>query len=119
MARIKDPENRVVATGIAQEFKAASRINATSYVENCETSAWGRALGNLGIGIDVSIATADEVSNAIHQQNNPPKPKEDVFKQALKHLEGSKSKKSALSRIMDKYGSQFTADQIKQLEELA
>lgn len=119
IARIKDPENRVVATGIAQEFKAASRINATSYVENCETSAWGRALGNLGIGIDTSIATADEVSNAIHQQNNPPKPKADVFQQALKHLEGSKSKKSALSRIMDKYGSQFTADQIKQLEELA
>lgn len=118
-AVITDQEGNILATGIAQEFKTASRINATSYVENCETSAWGRALGNMGIGIDTSIATANEVNNAIHQQQNPPKPKVDVFKQALQHLEGSKSKKSALSRIVDKYGSQFTADQIKQLNDLA
>lgn len=118
LASISSPEGYVVATGIAQEYKSASRINSTSYVENCETSAWGRALGNLGIGIDTSIATAEEVNNAIHQQENPPKPKADVFQQALKHLEGSKTKESALSRIMDKYGSQFTADQKKQLQAL-
>jgi hypothetical protein len=118
IARIIDPENRIVATGIAQEYKSASRINSTSYVENCETSAWGRALGNLGIGIDTSIATADEVNNAIHQQQNPAKPKADVFKQALQHLEGSKTKDTALERILGKYGDQFTPDQIKQLKAL-
>lgn len=32
-----------------------------SELENVETSAWGRAIGALGIGIDKSIASADEV----------------------------------------------------------
>jgi hypothetical protein len=32
-----------------------------SEIENAETSAWGRAIGSLGIGIDKSIASADEV----------------------------------------------------------
>ena len=67
-ASIKDKDNRVIATGLAQEKEASSFINKTSFVENCETSAWGRALGNLGIGIDNSIATAEEVANAIHNQ---------------------------------------------------
>lgn len=58
----------VVATGYAQEDRTSSFINKTSYVENCETSAWGRALGNLGIGIDVSIASAEEVSIAVAKQ---------------------------------------------------
>lgn len=32
-----------------------------SEIENTETSAWGRAIGALGIGIDKAIASADEV----------------------------------------------------------
>ena len=32
-----------------------------SEIENAETSAWGRAIGSLGIGIENSIASADEV----------------------------------------------------------
>jgi hypothetical protein len=43
-------------------------INKTSYVENCETSAWGRALANLGIGIETSIASSNEVEMAIAKQ---------------------------------------------------
>lgn len=38
---------------------------------NCETSAVGRALGFLGIGIDVSIASSDEVANAMKNQSAP------------------------------------------------
>ena len=34
-----------------------------SEIENAETSAWGRAIGALGIGIDKSIASGDEVRN--------------------------------------------------------
>ena len=63
--------NRVIATGLAQEFRKASQINGTSYVENCETSAIGRALACLGLG-GQEFASANEVLNAIHQQNNPP-----------------------------------------------
>ena len=51
-ATIVDADGRVVATGFAQEDRTSSMINKTSFVENCETSGWGRALGNLGIGID-------------------------------------------------------------------
>jgi hypothetical protein len=58
----------VIATGIAYEKADSSFINKTSFVENCETSAWGRALGNLGIGIDTAVATAEEVQNAIKNQ---------------------------------------------------
>lgn len=43
-------------------------INKTSYVENCETSAWGRALACIGIGIETSIASSNEVQMAIAQQ---------------------------------------------------
>lgn len=60
------------ATGHAQEFRKASQINGTSYVENCETSAIGRALACLGIG-GTEFASANEVVNAIYQQNNPVK----------------------------------------------
>lgn len=58
----------VKATGHAYEKETSSFINKTSYIENCETSAVGRALGILGIGIDTSIASAEEVDNAIYQQ---------------------------------------------------
>lgn len=67
-AMVLDENGIVKATGYAQEDKMSSIINKTSYVENCETSAWGRALGNLGIGIDESIASAEEVNIAIAKQ---------------------------------------------------
>ena len=65
-------DNVIIATGHAQEFRKASQINGTSYVENCETSAIGRALASLGIG-GTEFASANEVVNAIHQQSNPVK----------------------------------------------
>lgn len=70
-AEVRDENWVLRATGFAQEDKSSSFINKTSYVENCETSAWGRALANLGIGIDTSIASSNEVSMAIAKQNTP------------------------------------------------
>lgn len=67
-AVIRNPEGRIIASGYAQEEKSSSYINKTSYIENCETSAWGRALGNLGIGIDSSVASYEEVKTAIQKQ---------------------------------------------------
>ena len=61
---------KLLATGLAQEKETSSFINKTSFVENAETSAVGRALGMLGIGIDTSIASAEEVINAINNQNS-------------------------------------------------
>ena len=74
LATIKDDNDRPIATGIAEEVKGSTFINKTSYVENCETSAWGRALANFGIGLDTSVASANEVENAIANQNTKPNP---------------------------------------------
>lgn len=60
--------NRLLGTGTAYEKEGSTFINKTSYIENCETSAVGRALAMCGIGIDTSIASAEEVQNAIKQQ---------------------------------------------------
>ena len=59
----------VIATGYAEEVRAASKINRTSALENAETSAVGRALAFFGLG-GSEIASADEVANAISQQNS-------------------------------------------------
>lgn len=86
-ASIYDADGVIKATGLAQEKESSSFINKTSYVENCETSAWGRALGNLGIGIDTSVASAEEVENAINNQN----PKEPTINNDLDIFEGLKA----------------------------
>ena len=60
----------LVATGHAKEVEGSTFINKTSALENSETSAVGRALGMYGIGIDASIASAEEVGNAVKQQED-------------------------------------------------
>lgn len=59
---------RILGTGHAYEKEGSTFINKTSYIENCETSAVGRALGMAGFGIDTSVASAEEVQNAINNQ---------------------------------------------------
>lgn len=65
-----DGDRRVVlGTGMAYEKEANGYVNKTSYIENCETSAVGRALGFLALGIDGgSICSAEELVNAISNQ---------------------------------------------------
>lgn len=70
-AVIKDCEGRVRADGIAYEESNKGYINKDSFLENCQSSAWGRALGNLGIGIDTSIASAEEVQIAEKKRSIP------------------------------------------------
>ena len=66
-ATIKDSGGRTVSTGLAEEVRGSTNINKTSALENCETSAIGRALAFFGLG-GTEIASADEVANAITQQ---------------------------------------------------
>ena len=66
-ATITDKDGRAIATGYAEEKRNATMINKTSALENCETSAIGRALANFGYG-GGEYASADEVANAISQQ---------------------------------------------------
>jgi ABC-type Fe3+-hydroxamate transport system substrate-binding protein len=67
---IINPDGFEMAVAHAQEYRDSSYINKTSFVENGFTSALGRALGYLGIGIDTAIASAEEVQTAV---NNQPK----------------------------------------------
>jgi len=61
-------DDKLVSTGLAEELRAASRINQNSALENAETSAVGRALAMLGLTND-KIASAEEVSGAIVQSD--------------------------------------------------
>lgn len=67
-ATVSTIDGRILGTGHALEEKNASSINRTSFVENCETSAIGRALGAIGIGSDEFIASAEELNNAMEAQ---------------------------------------------------
>lgn len=53
-------------TGLAQEVESSNYkdVNHTSALENCETSAIGRSCAMAGIGIDISIASVDEIRKA-------------------------------------------------------
>ena len=65
-ATIMDDNDKVRANGHAREFQAdkKSMVNKTSHVENCETSAIGRACGVKGIITEYGLASANEVRDA-------------------------------------------------------
>ena len=63
-------DGKLVATGMAHEEKNASAINKTSFVEICETSSVGRALGMYGIGIESSVDTAGTIRAAVALQES-------------------------------------------------
>lgn len=93
-ATVFDDTGKVLGTGTAFELKNASNINNASYIENCETSAVGRALAMCGIGIDVSIASYEEVANAkLNQKEEEMQPlpqiKEDKPKKATAKKEAA------------------------------
>ena len=66
----RDETDVIAATGHAYEKEGSSFINKTSALENCETSACGRALAMLGFEIKKSVASREEVANAQLQQQS-------------------------------------------------
>ena len=69
----------ILGSGFAQEVKGQGLVNGTSYIENCETSAVGRALGFIGLGLEGGgICSAEELANAITAQNQ--------IKEAERHI---------------------------------
>ena len=73
-------DEKHMASGLAEELRAASRINNTSALENAETSAAGRALAFLGLLTD-GIPSAEEISSALAQQDKK-------LQTALRELDG-------------------------------
>jgi hypothetical protein len=102
-ARAMDEEGRLLATGHAEERESFSYINKTSFIENCETSAVGRALGMAGFGIAQSMASKEEVENAINNQGKTATVKQlDAFR--LGYTEGERA------RIRHYYGKDRDED---------
>lgn len=120
-AEISDKDGRIIATGFAEEKRTAKGINETSALENCETSAIGRALANFGLG-GGEYASADEVANAINQQSQPVKKTYsrldfDEVRETINAIDDEKS--------LDEYGvelkkkhTNMTANQAKAISEM-
>lgn len=107
-AEAYDADGKLLGTGHAFEVMSASYINKTSYIENCETSAVGRCLAMCGIGIDTSVASYEEVDNAIRQQErNEPVEAQEEFKDAP----ANKIMKDKVLSELDRCG--MTLDQLK------
>ena len=85
-AWITDQSGRIVGSGIAHEEKSQTGVNSTSYVENCETSAIGRALAAFGLGIEDAYASADEVQGAIKKQDQTKEKKSKETKKDLTEM---------------------------------
>ena len=66
-AMVVDPNGKEVAVGFAEERRDTRGINSTSALENCETSAIGRALAAAGFG-GSEYASANELVGALSQQ---------------------------------------------------
>lgn len=52
------------ATGYAEEVRGSSPVNKTAHVENCETSAIGRALANCGYATHGKRPSREEMTKA-------------------------------------------------------
>lgn len=106
-ATVLNEEGNPLASGMAYEEKDSSYINKTSYLENCETSAVGRALGFLGIGIDTAICSLDELQMAqAHQKNEPEEPKEPAPPQEY-HPKNISPKRECWNAACELNGSRF------------
>ena len=131
VAVIRDDEGQILATGTAEEKENSSTINATSFIENCETSAVGRALGMCGFGIDTSLASYEEMNSAIKEQEanaNTEELRKQMFKDEAPKAEKPKAEKPKLNAkqvkwLIEAYGlndaSEITDEMIEDAKKLA
>ena len=122
----------VIGTGTAYEKEGSTFINKTSYIENAETSAVGRALGMAGFGIDVSVASAEEVQNAMLNQGDNKNPNQGDNKNAIlnqgdnkpKEFEEMKASRRQISILSKVYTGAaleklLTVNNVKSLDDLS
>ena len=116
-ASVYDEDGKVLGSGYAYEKENSTFINKTSYIENCETSAVGRALGMCGFGIDTSVASYEEVSNAMANQGDQ---KEKLTKKATpKQVEKVKELVSDIAKMLEYYNVEKVEDlSIEQASEI-
>lgn len=104
---IVNPDGIVVAIGTAEEVRSAGFVNKTSAVENCETSAIGRALFSAGFG-GGEFCSADELYAALINNQALEKAKDAAFNNGTvthaiqpRQPSSEKRKPSDLSKIDD------------------
>ena len=101
----EDGNEVILGTGLAREERGKGLVNTTSHIENCETSAVGRALGFMGLGINGGgICSAEELANAVTAQKQMKedfeKEKKDIEAAKLAELEKpKKAKKDAPAKV--------------------
>ena len=101
----QDGQWREIGNDYAEEFRGQGMVNKTSALENCCTSAIGRALASCGLG-GGEYASSFEVENAIENKTEAPNLKEGFV---LKNIKGNKISHyvdtaqylKALRKIMD------------------
>jgi len=64
-------DDKLIATGYAEEVFGNSPVNKTSFLENCETSAIGRAISNSRIGHTGERASSTEMEK-VNRINSEP-----------------------------------------------
>lgn len=94
----------ILATGYAQETQGRGMVNGTSWIENCETGAVGRALGMIGLGTNGGgICSAEELANAVVGQKQIDEEwsqkKADIEARKIAELDGKSVKKDAPSKV--------------------
>lgn len=63
-----------IATGHAEEVHGSSPVNKTSFVENCETSAIGRMIGNSPIGTKPGARPSRQEMAKVERAGAQPQP---------------------------------------------
>lgn len=123
-AVVKDDQGKIMADGYAHEWqsKPGSMVNKTSYIENAQTSAVGRALGFLGIGINgMGIATAEEVDLAIKHQEANDIPLDETIPEFTKKLSDQAyadiMAAPSIHDLVSVYNAYATSEPIQQLKD--
>jgi len=68
-----DNDGRIISSGWAEEIMGNSPVNKTSFLENCETSAIGRAISNGPLGHTGERASSTEMEK-VNRVNSDPRP---------------------------------------------
>ena len=115
---VRDEEDKLLGKAFAYEKENSTFINKTSFIENCCTSATGRALGYAGYGIDTSIASKEEVENAIAQQEKE-KQEQEEKKKLLIDIKNLMIEKKVLANEISETFNKNSADMTnEELEEV-
>lgn len=101
-ATIYDENEKILATGYAGEVKKGL-VNSISMLENCETSAIGRALGFCGYGIDNGIASGQDMEK-VEQYKIKNKREEIYTNMYISYEEAMNIVKTAINDLCRKQG---------------